>query len=58
MRLVTSLVSAFATRYDSNWPAQLQKLYSLEILDIASIDIILCWGRTTRMLIRLHRCTG
>ena len=28
-------------RGDSNWPALLQKLASLEILDLASIDIIL-----------------
>ena len=44
----------FLTRVDSNWLAQLQKLASLEFLDIASRGIILSKQRTTKVLIRLR----
>ena len=36
-----NLSSGFVTRVDSNWPAQLQRLARVEILDLASIGIIL-----------------
>ena len=42
--------SGFATRYDSNRLAQLQKLASLESLSNASINIILSKEQTTKML--------
>ena len=46
-------------RWDSNQPAQLQKLArTLKNLDIASIHIILSKQRTTKVLIRLNGCAG
>ena len=48
----------FPTRPDTNWPAQPQKLASLEILAIESRDIILAKKRTTKSLIRLRGCPG
>ena len=41
----------------SIWPAQLQRLASLEILDLASVGYILSSQRTTKTLIRLRGCT-
>ena len=43
---------------DANQPAKLMRLASLEILAIASRDIILSRQQTTKALIRLRRCTG
>ena len=48
----------FPTRPETNWPAQPQKLASLEISAIESRDIILSKQRTTKALIRLHGCAG
>ena len=50
--------SEFATRYDTNQPAQLLRLARLEILDIASICIIISKQRATKTLIRLRGCAG
>ena len=49
-----NLSSWFETRVDSNWPAHLQILASLEIMDLASIGIILSKERTTKVLISLR----
>ena len=46
----------FATRYDSNRPAQLQKQASHEIANIETSDIILTRQQTTKALIRLCGC--
>ena len=45
---------------DSNQPTQLQSLYSqnAEILNVASLSIILYWERTIKALIRLRGCVG
>ena len=52
-------VSGFATRYDSNRPAQLQRLVkSLEISAIASRSIKLSRQRTTKALFRRRGCAG
>ena len=48
-----NLSSGFATRVDSNWPAQPQRL---EISDIETRGIILSRQWTTKVLIRLRRC--
>ena len=53
-----NLSSVFATSWDSNQPAQLQRLVSLEISTIARRGIILCRQRTTKVLIRLRGCAG
>ena len=45
-------------RSDFNRPAQLQKISSLEILDIAAIGKILLWQQTTKMLIMRLVCAG
>ena len=42
----------------SNWPAQLQKLTSLEILGIAATGIMLSRQWITMALIRLRRCAS
>ena len=43
---------------NSNRPVQLQKLTSLEILDTATIGIILSRQQTTKVIIRLGECAG
>ena len=50
-----NLSSGVSTRYDSNRPAQLQRLTRVEILAIASRGIILSRQWTTKALIRLRR---
>ena len=50
-----NLSSGFPTRWDANWPAQLQKLAGLKILGIIIRGIILSRQRITKMLIRLMR---
>ena len=51
----TSQEKLFLGFRDSNRPAQLQRLASLESLNLASIGIILSMKRTAKALIRLHR---
>ena len=46
------------TQYNSNQPAQLQKLTSLEILDTAPIGLILSSKQISKTLIRLCGSTG
>ena len=46
------------TTSETNWPTQLQKLASLQISNIESIDTILSKQRTTKALIKLCGCTG
>ena len=53
-----NLSSRFATSWDSNRPAQLQRLPSFEILAIANTGIILSGQRTTKALIRLPGFAG
>ena len=53
-----NLSSRIPTRVDSNQPAQLQRLASLDILDLASIGIILSRQRTIKAVIRLRGCAG
>ena len=53
-----NLSSGFSTRYDSNRPAQLQRLASLEISAIANKGTKLCRQRTTKTLIRQRECAG
>ena len=48
----------FVTRVDSNRPSQLQRLASLNILDLANIDILPPRQRTTKVRIRLRRYAG
>ena len=48
----------FVTRVDSNRPAQLQRVDSLENLDIETRDIILSRQRTIEVLISLRWCAG
>ena len=43
---------------DSNWPAELQRIASLEILDLAGIYVLLSQQWTTKGLIRLCGCAG
>ena len=53
-----NLSLGFATRVDSKWPAQPEKLASLELVSVASIGIILSRQWTTKALMRLHGCAG
>ena len=50
-----NLSSSVSIRYNTNRPAQLQRLASLEISAIKSGGIILSRQRTTKVLIRLRR---
>ena len=38
--------------------AQIQRLASVELLDLASIGIILARQKTAKALIRMHGCAG
>ena len=53
-----NLSSGFATRVDSNWPVQPQKLDRLEILDTETRGIILSRRQTTKALMRMRGCPG
>ena len=57
-RHVKICLRGFATGLDTNRPAQLQGLARVEILDLASIGIILSKQRTTKVLIRLRGCAS
>ena len=54
----TNLSSGFSTRYDSNWPSQLQKLARVIKLHIKKLRDIILSRQRTRMLIRLRRCAA
>ena len=54
-----NLSSGFPTKWESNQPAQLQRLYRKnEISPVASLRMKLSKKRTTKALIRLRGCAG
>ena len=53
-----NLSSGFATKYDSNWRAQLLKLARGLKFWIKKLDIVLSKVQTTKTLIRLCGCAG